>query len=193
MRAFGALWAAKRGGRPFLPRDLFRPEEWGPWWSNMMLYGIEPEGDGKRPRNFRMTYQGDELEYTDGGSKIGKLIEQIAPPDLVARTLAIYDQVVDECVPIYSIRVGVWGRVRPVAFERILLPMGQASGEVTAVLGLILDHGLDRNLNRDGLFTQSPTLNDQSYAIRRIDPESFLSCDLNVTGKGIGLVMPQAG
>ncbi len=190
MRAFGALWAAKRDGQPILSRDRFHPEEWGRWWSNMLLYSIEPDTEGKRPRIFRMTYQGDDVEYTDGGSKIGKRLEEIAPPDLLARTLAVYDRVASARVPVYSIRVGVWGRVRPVAFERLLLPVGPASGDATSVLGLILDHGLDDNWKRGDLFAQSPTLDKRSYAISQIDPDSFAGCDLERVGKGIGLTMP---
>ncbi|MBI3507496.1 MAG: hypothetical protein HY059_21885 [Proteobacteria bacterium] len=191
MRAFGAQWAAMRDGQPTLSRDRFRAEEWGRWWSNMLLYSVEPDPEGKRQRIFRMTYQGDEVEYTDGGSKIGKRIEEIAPAELVARTLAVYDRVATERVPVYSIRVGVWGRIRHVAFERLLLPLGDPSGDATSVLGLILDHGLDDKLKRSDLFAQSPTLNKQSFAICRIDPESFAGLDVEKTGKGIGVPIPQ--
>jgi hypothetical protein len=191
MRAFGAQWATLRGGAPVLSRDRFRAEDWGRWWSNMLLYNVEPDPAGKRPRNFRMTYQGDEVEYTDGGSKIGKLIEEIAPPELVTRTLAVYDRVAVERVPVYSIRVGVWGRIRHVAFERLLLPLGDATGDAKSVLGLILDHGLDDQLKRSDLFAQSPTLNKQSFAICRIDAESFAGLDVKKTGKGIGVPIPQ--
>ncbi len=191
MRAFGAQWAALRGGLPVLPRERFRAEEWGRWWSNMLLYSVGPDPDGKRPRIFRMTYQGDEVEYTDGGSKLGKRIEEIAPPELVARTLAVYDRVAHGRVPVYSVRVGVWGLMRPVAFERLLLPIGPATGDAHFVLGLILDHGLDDKTKRSDLFAQSPTLDRQSYAIAEIDTESFADIDQEKTGKGIGVPIPQ--
>jgi hypothetical protein len=190
MRAFGARWAAGRAGHAYPSRAGFRAEEWGPWWSSMLLYRVEPDGASAAGRIFRMTYQGDEVEYTDGGPKIGRRLEEIAPPAILARTLEIYGRVVSECLPIYSIRIGAWRQTRRIAFERLLLPMGPPDGPPDHVLGLLLDHGLDDNLKRDDLFAQSPTLDALSFVMCRIDPESFADCGLQAVGKGIGLMMP---
>ena len=192
MRAFGAHWAARRSGRAIPSRAGFRAEEWGRWWSSMLLYRVEPDAASPTGRAFRMTYQGDEVEYTDGGSKIGKRLEEIAPPAILARTLETYNRIVNEGLPIYSIRVGAWRVTRKIAFERLLLPMGPPDGPADHVLGLLLDHGLDDNLKRNDLFAQSPTLDGQSFVLCQIDPDSFEGCDLESVGKGIGLPMPLA-
>ncbi|MBL8831411.1 MAG: PAS domain-containing protein [Rhodospirillales bacterium] len=184
MRAFGAQWAAARDGHAMPSRAAFRAEDWGRWWSGMLLYRIEADGV------FRMTYQGDEVENTDGGPKIGRRLEEIAPPALVARTLETYGRVAKEGLPIYSIRIGAWRKTRHIAFERLLLPLGPPDGPADHVMGLLLDHGLDDNIKRSDLFAQSPTLDSQSFVLRQIDPDSFAGCDLESVGKGIGLPIP---
>lgn len=190
MRAFGAFWAEKRAGARFPSRAAFRAEDWGRWWSNMLLYRIEPDPAGGRL--FRLVYQGDEVAYTDGGSRIGMRLEEIAPKALLARTLETYGRVVTQAMPIYSIRIGVWQLTRTVAFERLLLPMGPPGGTPDHVLGLLLDHGLGDKRQRDDLFAKSPTIDRQSFAITLVDPESFARCDLEKPGKGLGLPMPPA-
>lgn len=190
MRAFGAHWAARRNGRAMPSRAEFRAEDWGRWWSGMLMYRVEPDAAAPGGLAFRMTYQGDEVEYTDGGSKIGRRLEEIAPPALVTRTLETYGRVASEMMPVYSIRIGSWRMTRHIAFERLLVPLGPPDGPADHVMGLLLDHGLDDNIKRSDLFAQSPTLDSQSFVLRLIDPDSFAGSDLESVGKGIGLAIP---
>ncbi len=190
MRAFGAQWAAGRRGGAMPSRDDFRAESWGRWWSSMLMYRVEKDATTANGLAFRMTYQGDQVEYTDGGSKIGKRLEEIAPPAILARTLETYGRVALEGLPIYSVRVGAWRITRRVAFERLLVPLGPPGGPADHVMGLLLDHGLDDNIKRSDLFAQSPTLDGQSFVMGQVDPDSFAGCNLESVGKGIGLAMP---
>lgn len=191
MRAFGAKWAAGRRAGAMPSRDDFRAEDWGRWWSGMLLYRVETDAAAPSGIAFRMTYQGDEVEYTDGGSKIGRRLDEIAPPAILEGTLDTYGRVVTEGLPVYSVRVGAWRATRRVAFERLLVPLGPPGGPADHVMGLLLDHGLDDNTLRGDLFAQSPSLDGQSFVLCKIDPDSFDSCDLESVGTGIGVPMPQ--
>jgi hypothetical protein len=187
MRAFGAFWAARRAGRPMPARADFFAEEWGRWWSRMLLYRIEVLPAG---RVFRMVYQGDEVEYTDGGSKIGRALDEITPPSLLERTLRAYGSVADRGVPFYSIRVGIWQRQHEVAFERLLLPLGPTGGPADHVLGMLLDHGMTADFRRVDLFSQTPDFDRQSFAFCHVDPDSFAGLDVATPGKAIGAPVP---
>lgn len=187
MRAFGAFWAARRGGRKMPARADFLAEEWSRWWTRMLLYRVEPEAGGPA---FRMIFQGEEVEYTDGGPKIGKRIEEITPPALVERTLRAYRAVATDGLPLYTLRVGAWARGREVAFERLLLPLGPPGGPVDNVLGLLLDHGLDDAFNREGMFGKAPGLDMQTVLFFHLDPDSFASIDVDRPGGAAGVKMP---
>ena len=188
MRAFGKFWDERRRGRAFPARSDFLAEEWGPWWTAMMLYRIEP--DAIRGHAYRLVYEGDAVEYIDGGSQIGKRLDEIAPPKLVERAVAIYDRCALGRTPVYSIRVGTWHRTREVAFERLLLPLGETPQAVDHVLALLYDHGIDAASGKvEGVPPPAVIANDR-LDICRIDPDSFASCDTATPGKGLGQPMP---
>lgn len=188
MRAFGRLWAERRRGRRFPARTDFLAEEWAPWWTSMLLYRIEP--DSVRARAYRLTYEGDAIEYIDGGNQIGRRLDEIAPPHLLRRALANYDRCVEEQSPVYSVRVGTWHRSREVAFERLLLPLGERTDAVDHVLGLLFDHGIESSLRHIADPTPPIAIANDRVSACRIDPDSFEGCDVAAPGSGIGLPMP---
>jgi hypothetical protein len=190
MRAFGRFWAERRRGRSIPARTDFLAEEWGPWWTSMVLYRLEP--DAARQRAYRLTYEGDAIEYIDGGSQIGRRLDEIAPPHLVERALAAYDSCVDGRVPVYTVRIGTWHRTRAVAFERLLLPLGESPSEVDHVVGLLFDHGIGPPATRAEGDTPPIAISDDKISAARIDPASLDGCDVTAPGKGLGLPMPGA-
>ena len=187
MRAFGAFWASRRAGRRMPARADFLAEEWARWWTRMLLYRVEAEPAG---RVFRMVYQGEEIEYTDGGPKIGKRLEEIAPPVLIERTLYAYNAVARAGLPLYSIRVGTWQRQHEIAFERLLLPLGPAGGPADNVLGLLLDHGISAAIRREALFGNASGLDRQSFVFCHLDPDSFDGLDVGKHGTAVGTPLP---
>jgi hypothetical protein len=187
MRAFGAFWASRRSGRSIPARADFLAEDWASWWTRMLLYRVEAEPAG---RVFRMVFQGEEVEYTDGGPRIGRRIEEITPPNLIERTLFAYESVAQSGLPLYSIRIGTWQRQHEIAFERLLLPLGPPGGPVDNILGLLLDHGMTDALRREGLFGKTPGLDRQSFVFCHVDPGSFASIDVARHGNAFGTPLP---
>ncbi len=183
MREFGAFWASKRGVNKMPARADFLAEEWARWWPNMMLYRIENAPDS---RVFRMAYQGEAVSYTDGGSMIGKRLDEIAPPVLRGFTLKAYNSVAESGAPLYSIRFGTWQRQYQIAFERLLLPLGPPGGPADRIVGLLIEHGIDAQQRHAGGVGWMPPLEDQSIVFGRIEPDGLAALDVSRYGSAAG-------
>ncbi|MCM0021744.1 MAG: PAS domain-containing protein [Tagaea sp.] len=181
LRALGAFWNLKRGAEALLARSQFLPEEWGRWWSCMMLYRVERDAN---EIVFRMAYQGDDLARTDGGGKIGKRLEEIVPESISERTLRAYTACATRGLPHFTARAAPLGG-RMVTFQRLLLPLGAACA-VDHVLGAVVDEGIRGVLARDDLFQRSSASEPPFFAQAFVEPTSFAAIDPDRLGRALG-------
>jgi hypothetical protein len=186
LRALGVFWNAKRGADALLARSQFLPEEWGRWWSCMMLYRVERDAN---ETVFRMAYQGDDLARTDGGGKIGKRLEEIVPEPIRERTLRAYTTCATRGLPHITTRLAPLDR-RMVMFQRLLLPLGTA-GAVDHVLGAVIDEGIQGTFTRDDLFHRSNAGEPPFFAQAFVEPASFAAIDPDKPGRALGAPFPR--
>jgi hypothetical protein len=131
-RALYDWWTRQRGTRAMPSRREFLAEDLVPWWPDLILYEIVP--DGARMR-FRFRVHGANAVVSDGGNFTGRHLDEVLPPEMAPPVIDCYRAVAETGLPLFSIghRRSLQGY--DVRWERLLVPIGEnAATHVLAFL-----------------------------------------------------------
>jgi len=132
-RTLYAFWDAKRAGRAMPARRDIDPVEMKPWLARLMLIEVVEGG-----RDFRYRLVGSDVAQRLGFEATGKLQSELpAAPEILAQFQAEHRAVVESGRPGFAVHAYVSPvSDRWIKFERLLLPLGEAGGGVTMLLGM---------------------------------------------------------
>jgi hypothetical protein len=87
----------------------------------------------------------------------GKFLDETLPDAARARTLETYEHVVATGLPVYTVSHMIDAADRPILYERLLLPFGDANGKVVRILALLETISSEGTIERKSLLSNPQT------------------------------------
>lgn len=117
---------------------------------DLSIFDVESHGAAHR---FRIFDHGKNVGAMYASQCAGKYLDEVLPDAARAHTLETYEHTVRSRMPIYTVSRITDADGRPILYERLLLPLGDANGRVVRILALLETISTEGTIARRSLMT----------------------------------------
>lgn len=128
---------------------------------DLSILDVQPHNGAHR---FLIVDHGKNVGSMYASSCAGKFLDETLPDVARARTLETYEHAVATGLPIYTVSKMIDAADRPILYERLLLPFGDAGGKVVRILALLETISSEGTIERKSLLSNPQTM--QQYQIK---------------------------
>jgi hypothetical protein len=149
-----ACWSRSRGDARLPRSDEFDLDKIQDCRDDLSVIDVEPNVGFHQ---FRIFDHGKNVGAMYAGQCAGKLLVETLPDSARAHTLETYEHTVQSRVPVYTVSRVTDAREQPILYERLLLPLGGAEGQVVRILALLETISTEGMIDRRRLMTDAPS------------------------------------
>jgi hypothetical protein len=156
-----ALWIRHRRETMIPGPEDFGMETLDPCRDDLSILDVVADNGSHR---FRIFDHGKNVGAMYAGQCAGKYLDEVLPDAVRSHTLDTYEHAVQSRKPIYTVSQIADADGRPILYERLLLPLGDAAGRVMRILALLETISTEGRIERRSLMTDP--VPDNRYVVR---------------------------
>jgi hypothetical protein len=145
-----AYWSRQLNGASLPPSDQFALDKIESCRDDLSILDVVPHNGVHR---FRILDHGKNVGAMYAGQCAGKFLDEVLPEAARTHTLETYEHAVRSRVPVYTVSQMTDATGRPILYERLLLPLGNAAGQVVRILALLETISIEGTIERRSLMT----------------------------------------